>query len=108
MSFIDSRPPSATVAADSDTIVLMVKKDILQNKLNQDIPFSARFYKALSVFLADRLRDTVQHLGYSQANGLNSEEELEDELDFGVLDNLSLAGSRFDWMLKTLMSARVG
>jgi bacteriocin-type transport-associated protein len=104
MSFVDSRPPSATVAADEEATVLVVKKELLQDKLDHDIAFSARFHKALSIFLAERLRGTVQHLGYGQDTGLDGEDDLEDELDLNALDNLSLAGTRFDWMIKKLMA----
>jgi CRP-like cAMP-binding protein len=58
MSFVDSRPPSATVAAVEDSAVLSVPRALLATKLEQ-VDFAARFYRALSVFLADRLRNTV-------------------------------------------------
>ena len=65
-----------------------------------------RFYRALSFFLADRLRGTVRRLGYGQAGGLDTDDVLEDELDDRLLDSVSLAGDRFDRMLKILAGAR--
>jgi hypothetical protein len=43
MSFIDARPPSATVQALDNTIVLAVPRRELAAKLEQDAEFAARF-----------------------------------------------------------------
>lgn len=95
MSFVDSSPASATVIASEDAIALAIKKEVLQKKIDEDFAFSSRFYKAISIFLADRLRKQM---------GLSTESELEeDELDESVLDSVYLAGTRFERMLKKLM-----
>jgi CRP/FNR family transcriptional regulator, cyclic AMP receptor protein len=103
MSFIDARPPSATVKAREDSIVFAIPRSVLASKLEKDVAFAARFYHALAVFLSDRLRSTVSRLGYSDGASLDEEMEYEDELDPSVLDTVHLAGSRFDRMLKRLM-----
>ena len=64
LSFLDSRPPSATVTAADDVTVLAVPRARLTTKLDEDPSFAARFYRALGVFLASRLRSTQQRLGY--------------------------------------------
>lgn len=102
MSFVDSRPPSATVTALEDGLVLALSQARLAAKLDQDVAFASRFYRALSVFLADRMRSTVSRLGYHSTASLDEEAEYEDELDPNVLDNMALAGARFDWMLKRI------
>jgi len=105
MSYVDSAPPSATVTARSRSLTLFVAKRDLTLKLESDIPFGFRFYRALAVFLADRLRGTVRRLGYAKTGSLEGDELLEDELDSGILDNVAKAGDRFHRMLKMLSGA---
>ncbi|GAB2180919.1 hypothetical protein DLREEDagrD3_11420 [Denitratisoma sp. agr-D3] len=106
LSFVDRAPPSATVAAEGECVVLEVDKKALEAKLAADPAFGHRFFRALALFLADRLRGTMQRMGYGGDSGLDSEEILEDELDDNILDGVSLAGDRFDRLLRTLSEAR--
>ena len=71
----------------------------------EDTAFAARFYRALATFLSDRMRGTLLRLGYGDDRQLDEETEQEGELDDNVLDNVSLAGARFDRMLKRLLGA---
>jgi len=98
MSFVDSRPPSASVVAARDSQLLVLSRAALNKKLNTDGAFAGRFYKAVAVLLADRLRKTTSHLGYGQWN----EESDPDELDDAMMDNASLGATRFDRLLKQL------
>jgi CRP-like cAMP-binding protein len=84
MSFIDARPPSATVRAASDAILYAIPKARLQAGLDREPAFAARFYKAIATFLSDRVR---------RAQGEGAEV---DELDDNVLDRVDRAGARFD------------
>ncbi|MGB3534842.1 MAG: cyclic nucleotide-binding domain-containing protein [Microcoleaceae cyanobacterium] len=59
MSFIDSRLPSATVKAITPCLVLSIPKHKLSEKLEQDVLFALRFYRAVTKFLSSRLRNTV-------------------------------------------------
>ena len=102
IAFVDSAPPSATVAAIGNASVLALPTALLQQRLAEDPPFAARFYRALAIFLAHRLRATTRRLGYGAAGDLDSEEVLDDELDVGLLDTLSQAGDRFNRLLRTL------
>ncbi len=102
LSFLDSRPPTATVQAIEEATVLCIPRDRLTRKLREDTAFAARFYRALGVFLAARLRRSQQRLGYGSQQLLDEEVEHRDELDPDVLDGLALAGARFDWMLRRL------
>ena len=102
ISFVDASPPGATVAAVGGASVLALPKAALQQRLAADAPFAARFYRALAIFLADRLRATTRRLGYGSVGDLDSEAVLEDELDIAVLDTLSQAGDRFTRLLQTL------
>lgn len=104
MSFIDARPPSATVTAVESSILLAVPRTVLAAHLDEDPAFAARFYRALAVFLSQRLRSTVGRLGYGAGKSLNEEVEYQDELDPDVLESVHLAGSRFDRVLRRLLA----
>lgn len=105
ISFVDSRPPSATVVAAQESVVFKLSRTYLSERLERDPAFAARFYRALAVFLADRLRNTTSLLGYKANQALDENLEYEGELDLNVLDNVHLAGARFDRMLKRLSGA---
>lgn len=104
MSFVDSAPPSATVSAKQRTLALFIDKADLTRKLQSDVGFGFRFYRALAVFLADRLRGADRRR-VDGASRLEGGAPLKDELDLDILDNLSMAGERFHRLLKRL-SAR--
>ena len=105
LSFLDSRPASATVVTDGEATVLSIPRSKLTEKLEHDPPFAARFYRALGVFLAARLRRSQQQLGYGDKKGAAEDE---DELDPALLASVALAGARFDWMMKRLRDAPSG
>lgn len=109
MSFVDGSPTSATVIAQGTVKFLQLNKQDLETRFAADPSFGFRFFKALAVFLADRLRGTVKHLGYGGEGDLDTDEIMEDEIDETLLDNVSIAGERFDRMIRTLSSgARTG
>ena len=98
ISFADSRPPSAFVIASASTLVLQISRELLKEKLANDDAFGARFYRALATFLADRLRTTTSRFGY----GHSKEDADPDELDDTSMDNIAVAASRFDGVLRRL------
>lgn len=102
MSFVDARPPSASVRALRDSLVLSIPRAQLALKLDQDLGFAARFNRALATFLSDRLRSTMGLLGYGANQALDDDVEYEGELDPNVLDNVHLAGARFQRILQRL------
>ena len=103
VSLVDSAPPSATVAAEGECLALFIDKMRLKEKLESDLAFGCRFYRALAVFLADRLRATRRLP--SADGGLADEGTLvEGELDQGIMDNISSAGERFIRLLNILRS----
>jgi len=103
VSLLDSRPPTATVTALVDSIVLAITHKELQQRLNEDAGFAARFYRSLAVFLAHRLRNTYKRLGYGKDQPLDEEVEYQGELSPELLDSVHLAGSRFDRALRQLL-----
>ncbi len=98
MSFVDSRPPSASVVAAQDSHLLVLPRAVLTSKLQTDDAFAARFYRAIATLLADRLRKTTSNLGY----GKWTEDTDPDELDESLMDSVSLGATRFDRLLKQL------
>ncbi|MBN2216599.1 MAG: cyclic nucleotide-binding domain-containing protein [Pirellulales bacterium] len=103
VSLLDSRPPTATVTAAVDSMVWAIPHDRLERRLDEDAGFAARFYHSLAVFLAHRLRNTYQRLGYGKERPMDEDQEYEDELSPELLDTVHLAGSRFDRALRQLL-----
>ncbi len=104
VSFVDSRPPMATVTAGADSIVLAVPRAALKARLAEDPAFAARFYRSIAVFLAHRLRTTGRRMAYGPEEPMSADVEYEDELSAEVLDNLHTAGSRFDRVLRRFLA----
>jgi CRP/FNR family cyclic AMP-dependent transcriptional regulator len=105
MSLLDSRPPAATVTATGEAAVFAVPRRSLRAKLERDTEFAARFYRALCVFLANRLGRTNMLVGARDARVAESE-EVEAGMGDDVLDTVGIAGARFDWFRKRLMGAQ--
>ncbi|MCB1741860.1 MAG: cyclic nucleotide-binding domain-containing protein [Gammaproteobacteria bacterium] len=104
LSFLDSRPPNATVSAVEDSTVLTISAARLSTKLKTDMGFAARFYRALGVLLAHRLRDTTGQLAYGPERHLDEDVEEDGEVAPDLLENMGLAAARFDRMLQEVMS----
>jgi CRP-like cAMP-binding protein len=101
MSLVDEGLASASVTALSTARALVVSKDAVRARLEGDAHFAARFYKAIAIFLAERMRNTLLRLGY----GDSIPEDIElrhDELGPQILDTVHLAGGRFERLLKIL------
>jgi CRP-like cAMP-binding protein len=97
ISFVDSSPPSASVVAVRDSHLLTIPRTLLNEKLARDTGFAARFYRAIAIFLAGRLRSTTSRFGYGKQETVDP-----DELDDESMDHISLARSRFDDLLRRL------
>ncbi len=80
--------------------MLAVPRALLHAKIETDAWFASRFFRALAVFLADRMRITTARLA-SKSGGKSSLHD-EDEIDLDMMDSVSLAAVRFDKMLKRL------
>lgn len=102
MSLVDPAPTTAAVRANIDSVVLRLEIAMLRVKLDEDMAFAAHMYRALAVFLADRVRGTTRRLGGGAAAD-PSKPQL-DEINEELLDSLHLAGARFDRLLKRLAS----
>ncbi|MEX0268710.1 cyclic nucleotide-binding domain-containing protein [Leptolyngbyaceae cyanobacterium UHCC 1019] len=104
MSFVDTRPPSATVSAKGEALVLCISREKLADRLKFDIGFAARFYRALAICLSSRMRLTVNQLqnrDKPQSGNLNHELPVS-ELAKDALESVELAKTRLDWLLRRL------
>jgi CRP/FNR family transcriptional regulator, cyclic AMP receptor protein len=90
LSFLDARPPSATVRAVRASQVLAIARSEVTRKLEADLAFASRFYRALGITLATRLRALTR--------GAPSEEEF----DMNVLEQGAVDEERFEAILRTL------
>ena len=94
MSFVEKQAPSATVTAAEPARVLAVPRALLLEQFRSDPAFAARFWRAMAVFLSDRLRSMLP--GEDGA-----------ELDEALLDTLHVAGDRM-LRLIDLLEGRLG
>ena len=91
LSFLDARPPSATVRAARPAQVLAVARSEVMRKLAADVGFAARFYRALGITLAMRLR--------TQTHG---QEAADEEVDLEQLDPVTVDEGRFEAIMRCL------
>jgi CRP-like cAMP-binding protein len=101
MSLVDPAPTAVSVEVVARCTLLRIPDALVRDKLASDMGFASRFYRALCVFMAARLRQTTQRFGYGAATESQHDK---DELTDDLLDNVHLAGARFDRMLKRLAS----
>lgn len=103
LSFLDSQPPSATVVAATDSTVAAISRNELSGKLERDTAFAARFYRALGVFLAHRLRwQTARKEARGNLDWLGNDVSVADEINPELLDSVTLAAKRFEWFQKRI------
>jgi CRP-like cAMP-binding protein len=103
ISLVDSSKTLASVKCETESVVLAISKATLSDRLKTDVGFAARFYKALALFLADRMRNNTKRMGYGNLQDEPAPDDMEpDQLDVEVLDNVHLAGARFERILQKL------
>jgi CRP-like cAMP-binding protein len=98
LSFLDRRPPSATVTVVQPATVLAVPRTVLSSHLEADAPFAAHFYQALGVMLAYRVRQNLNP--FRAGKPLDETSNYDDELDTDLLDEMAVAERRFSWLLE--------
>jgi CRP-like cAMP-binding protein len=103
--FLEASPPAVTVKAAEDSLVLSIPRSRLAAKLLSDVGFASRFYRVLAMLLADKQQGIISSLGYGRltySSGQSLDEAMvyQDELSSNFLAQVTLAGTKFDWMLK--------
>ncbi|MDF0555767.1 cyclic nucleotide-binding domain-containing protein [Kamptonema sp. UHCC 0994] len=101
MSFVDGRLPSASVRATEECLILSIPREKLTEKLEQDVLFSLRFYRAITKFLSTRLRGTVNRFS-QDPDYLLFQDSTTEEPNQPALENSNLAKSRYDWLMQRL------
>ncbi|ATE64055.1 Crp/Fnr family transcriptional regulator [Rhizorhabdus dicambivorans] len=59
MSFVERHSPLVSVIAEEPTEMLAIPRKLILDRFEQEPVFAARFYRALAVFLSERLRETT-------------------------------------------------
>ncbi|MBD1938228.1 MULTISPECIES: cyclic nucleotide-binding domain-containing protein [unclassified Microcoleus] len=103
MSFVDDRPPAATVKAIEDSVVLSIPRQPLTEKLQLDVLFALRFYRAITKFLSTRLRGAVNW--FSDDKDLRMSHQQDDDLAALPPHDMALATARFDQLLERLKNS---
>jgi CRP-like cAMP-binding protein len=91
LSFLDARPPSATVRAARPSQVLAVSRSEVMRRLASDLGFAARFYRALGITVAMRLR--------AQTHG---HEAAEADVDLEHIGPVTVDEGRFEAIMNRL------
>jgi CRP/FNR family transcriptional regulator, cyclic AMP receptor protein len=99
ISFVDSRPASATVTAVRNGKLIMISSGIIRDRLADDASFAARFYRALAICLVQRMRQQAADRSTSGRSELSEDVDSPDELSPELLDELVLAGKRLEWLM---------
>ena len=92
--FIGTRPIATTVRATEKSLVMSISQQQLAAKLQQDVGFASRFYRAIAIMLSDRLQSVINQLG---RRNLVQGQPLRDVLF--ILGELH--DSDIDWMMAT-------
>lgn len=104
MSLVESRPPSVSVLSKGNSQLLAIPQSVIRHRLAKDAAFASRFYRALAVFLSDRLRGATARLGFGNAAD-DDTFAAEHELDDAILDSVHVAGDRMRRLLSMLEEA---
>ncbi len=103
MSFLDGSTTSATVMAETDSIVFSILQTRIEDKIRVDEGFGLRLYKALALFLTARLRViNAKFTGQTASGSIDNEDSSIDELDSTMADNVGEAGRRFSRLLSLM------
>ncbi|OLP19112.1 hypothetical protein BST81_07845 [Leptolyngbya sp. 'hensonii'] len=97
MSFVDHRPPSATVVAETDATLLALPQALLTQRAEADVEFGRRFYRGLAYCLSNRLR--LMNVSLPQA-GIEVSGKLPSALDNPDIEaRLPIAKSRLETLI---------
>jgi CRP-like cAMP-binding protein len=72
ISFLEGSPASATIAADQESVVLVIDRQVLNKRIREDTAFAARMYRAFALVAERRLRNRVDHLAFLVEIGSDS------------------------------------
>lgn len=107
IAVLESHRSYCTIKTLENCSVLVISRQQMILKLQQDVGMASRFYRVIAKLMSGRVQGMISRLGfgktsYSQGEALSQDTTYEDEIDLDVMDNLTLGGARFDWMLRRL------
>ena len=95
ISLLDSRPPTATLVASGPVRAFVLEHSALLTKMERDTSFAAHFYRAIALFLANRLHRAETAGAADGQPQLDEDVQDEGELPPELMDSVSLSGARF-------------
>lgn len=98
--FLEVDRPNLTVRALRDSQVLSIPRWRLAAKLLHDVGFASRFYRVLTILLANQRQLLLQQI----TQRLSGEALPETDLGGQFLAQVALAEARFEWMLNRLQT----
>jgi bacteriocin-type transport-associated protein len=63
LPLIGNRPTATTIKAVEKSLVISIPQQKLAAKLQQDVGFASRFYRAIAIILSDRIQSTINQQG---------------------------------------------
>ena len=106
MMLAEQEYASASVIASPQMDLLAISRNVLNEKINSDLPFGFRFYKGLAIMLSQRSRDQLNRVGlnYQSKSSYQKDDYTydNDELDLQTLTSISKASNSFDRLCNKL------
>ena len=107
MALIDTRLSAYSFKALENLQVLAIDKQQLSIELQQNPAMGTRFLRAIAMLISAKMQALIGCIGYGESTyrmekSLSKNDRYADEIDVNMMDDLSLGGARFDWMLRRL------
>lgn len=107
MALIDTRLSAYSFKALENLQVLAIDKQKLSIEIQQNPAMGNRFLKAIVMLISAKVQALtccIQSCNstYKMEESLSKDDKYADEIDVDMMDDLSLGGARFDWMLRRL------
>jgi bacteriocin-type transport-associated protein len=107
MALIDTRLSAYSFKALENLQVLAIDKQQLSIEIQKNPALGTRFLRAIAMLISARMQALIGRVGYGRSSyllgeNLSGNSQYADEIDVNMMDDLSLGGKRFDWMLKRL------
>ncbi|MCI4624422.1 MAG: cyclic nucleotide-binding domain-containing protein [Candidatus Magnetoovum sp. WYHC-5] len=64
MSYLEYKPTSAYVIAETDAVLLAIPRDMLDARVQEDPEFGKRLYRGIAISISNRLRMTLKRVDH--------------------------------------------
>lgn len=102
---LDSCLPASTIKTLEDSVVLTIARHKLMLKIQQDVGFSSRFYRVMVILIFNRLQAIFAPVGKDEDIDRRYHRKInqhKNEILLSALGQMSMAGTRLNWMLERL------